>query len=243
MAKSGNDIINSTTGAFTAELLTLPICTIKTYYQNTTNKTIRQCVSEIYKSGGIKPFYNASVPAVTSQVFSSMSKYTIFNYLEKKQYKYTNRLTNGLVSGIMTSLITHPIDFFKIHYQMNKHATPEIKKHGIGVLYRGYSKSFMKVCIGSSLFFPIHFTVKDHINSYNIPYSTTLAAGITAVISTMIMHPFDYLKTKHIYNTTLYHGYNPLKYYKGLSINLLRIVPHYVIMMTVIDYMETKFNK
>lgn len=240
---NSNNIINSMTGAFVAEILTLPICTIKTQFQNTDNKTIRRTISNIYSTGGVRAFYRASIPAISSQVFSSASKYAIYSYLEDKKYKYTNRLTNGIISGILTSIITHPIDFFKVHLQMNTPIIPEFKKYGIGVMYRGYSKSFLKVCVGSSLFFPLHFTIKESVEKQNIKYSAFISSSITAIISTIIMHPFDYLKTRHIYNVSLYSSYNPLKYYRGLTLNLLRIVPHYVIMMSTIDFIEKKFKK
>ena len=64
-------------------------------------------------------------------------------------------MINGSLAGISSSVFTHPIEFIKIHKQMNKSIIGEIKIHGFGVLYRGYSKSFTKAAVGSSLFLPL----------------------------------------------------------------------------------------
>lgn len=68
---------------------------------------------------------------------------------------------------------------------------------------------------------------KDHLILANI---------LIAIISTIIITPVDYLKTFVIANNNkgsidAFRG-NP---FKGLSLNLLRIVPHFTIMMTICD--------
>jgi len=54
------------------------------------------------------------------------------------------------------------------------------------------------------------------------------------------MHPVDYLKTRHMAGLKLYDGWDPRVYYRGLSINLLRIVPHFVVTMVVIEKLKEK---
>ena len=70
---------------------------------------------------------------------------------------------------------------------------------------------------------------------YTFTENAISASFMSAIISTTIMHPIDYLKTRHIYGLPLYSGFNPFNYYKGLALNLARIVPHFVITMTTID--------
>ena len=144
--KSKNNIINSMIATTIAELITLPICTIKTNHQNNINisKThtdviIHNCsevkalirifqykntsipifytIKNIYNNGGIKAFYKASFPAITSQVFSTSSKYFLYRYLDDINYQYSNKILNGMISGIIKSFFTHPIDFLKIYWQ------------------------------------------------------------------------------------------------------------------------------
>ena len=232
---TSKNLLASAMATTIAEIISLPVGTVKTNFQNTTEKSIRDSIKKIYQQSGIRGFYVASTAAVASQVISMSSKYTFYRYLEDLNLPYSNKIINGMLSGIASSVITHPFDAIKIHLQMNTPFMPEIRRHGISVIYRGYSKTFCKVCVGSSLFFPIY----DYANSV---FKNNFYAAITSsVISTFIIHPIDYLKTRHIYGLPRYQGWNPLIYYKGLTLNLARIVPNFVIIMTMIDYLKTKF--
>jgi hypothetical protein len=234
--KNLENLKNSAISTALAEIVTLPICTVKTYYQNTSSTSIKSTIYEIYKTGGIYSFYRASVPAVLSQTFSTSSKFVMYKYLENKQLRYSNKVINGATSGIISSLMTHPMDMIKIYGQMNTPLLPEIKKNGILVFYRGYSKTFSKVLLGSSLFFPLYDFYYEKTNK-NVIYAS-VASSIT---STFVMHPVDYLKTRHVYGQKLCQGMNPLLYYKGLSLNLARIVPHFTIVMVCIDFLSNKY--
>lgn len=224
-------LINSSIATVIAELTTLPICIVKTNYQNST-QDVRGVVSKIYNQGGLRAFYRASVPSVCGQILSSSTKYAIYRKMEDIS---SNKVVNGITSGILSTLLTHPVDFVKIHYQMNLNVLTLLRENGVRVLYRGYSKSFSKVVIGSAMFYPLHDYLRD------LTSSPTLSAFGSAVISTTVMHPIDYLKTRHIYGRQLYQG-GLIKYYRGLWLNLARIVPHFTIMMTVIAYLEKKYN-
>ena len=198
-------------------------------------------------------------------MFSTSAKYTSYSYLNNTKIISHNKIINGVISGVASTLITHPIDVIKIHMQMSKPFLPELKLYGLPIFYRGYSKSFSKICISSALFFPLY----DYINNilmvkigtnnpsidsfgknfcyeetkihqqYNSINKSLIASFFSATISTIIMHPIDFLKVRHVYNQPLYIGYNLILYYKGLSLNLTRIVPHFMIVMTMIDF----FNK
>lgn len=227
---SANHVVNSAVATVVAEVMTLPICTIKTNYQN--SKTdLKSVVRSIYQRGGLAAFYKASLPAIGSQVFSTSSKYVGYRWLDKNFNFYAP--VNGLISGLVTSLVTHPIDSVKIYWQMGDKFLPDLRQHGLRLFYRGYSKTFSKMAISSPLFFPMF----DYFNNY---FKNPLLASLsTATIATIIMHPVDYLKTRHIYGLPLYESMNPLSYYRGVTLNLARIVPHFTIMMTIIKTLES----
>jgi hypothetical protein len=232
-----NNIINSSIATACAEILTMPICTIKTNYQNVynmkDNPSILNISKYIYNRGCIKSFYAASLPSISGQVFSTMSKYTLYRYFDSNpEYPIKNKFLNGMTAGIITSTITHPLDVFKVHLQMDKKININFKN-----LYKGYSKTFIKIVISSSIFFPMYDTVKQKINN------PIIASSISAIIATFIMHPVDYLKVRHMSGLPLYDGYNPKTYYRGLTINLLRIVPHFVITMQIIELLDKKIEK
>ena len=224
-----SNIINSSIATAFAEFITLPICTIKTNYQNVYNMKdkvrIMNISKNIYNMYGIKGFYRASYPAISGQIFSTMSKYTLYRYFDNSQtYPIKNKFINGMTAGIISSIVTHPLDVIKVNMQMNKNLVINFKN-----IYRGYSKTFLKISVSSSIFFPLYDTIKQKINN------PLIASSTSALVATIIMHPIDYLKTRHMSGMPLYNGYNPITYYRGLSINLLRIIPHFVITMQIIE--------
>lgn len=111
---------------------------------------------------------------------------------------------------------------------------PEFNKYGFRLFYRGYSKTFTKSSIGSVCFFPLF----DLFNTYI--ENASLSAMCSAVISTSIMQPIDYMKTRHIYGQPFRSGWSLRPYFKGLTLNLARVVPHFVITMTLIDWLKSR---
>lgn len=180
------NIINSAIATGIAEIMTLPICTIKTNYQNTNSISMLQTMKHIYNQGGIQAFYRASPAAIMSQIFSTSSKYFLYRWFENQNILYSNKVFNGLMSGIISSLLTHPIDTIKIHLQMNASFKNEFKIHGPKLLYRGYSKTFGKTAISSCLFFPLYDKIYENIGN------SLTASMMSAIISTTIMQPLDY---------------------------------------------------
>lgn len=236
LSESKKNILFSALGVSLAEIATIPICTTKTCYQNTNSNSITNTIKIMYNNGGLKSFYRASYPAIGSQVFSTTSKYFLYKYLENTNYPYSNKFLNGLISGLSVSLVTHPIDFIKIHWQMNTSIIKTFKEKGYGSIYNGYSKNLLKTTIGSLLFFPLNDTFKEYF------HNPILASACSAIISTTLCHPADYMKTRQIYGLPWFQGYNPKQYFKGLSINLIRIVPHFVIVMTTIEYLNNYYD-
>lgn len=235
------DATNAIVGTAAAELATVPLCTVKTNYQNggTMTMSARDVAKQMYLRGGFRAFYAASLPAIVGQVFSTTSKWTLYRFFQDhvaifpREYVSANTMANGVASGVLTTLITHPMDVVKIHWQMGV-------SYPRNSLYRGYSKTFTKVALASSLFFPLNDIFKRSLSESGMSLSqqTMWASSGAAVVSTIVMHPVDYLKTRHIFGQPFCHGWNIFAYYRGLAINLARIVPHFCITMTVIDWME-----
>lgn len=230
------DFRNSAIATMLAEIATLPICTTKTNYQNSNYTSIKETVKKIYKDRGLLGFYKASLPSIGGQVFSTASKFTIYKYLNSVNDNYWfSKYLNGALGGIAVSLVTHPIDSIKVHMQMDtKQIFKKISENPY-MLYSGYSKSFTKAAISGPLFFPIcdYFSKK-----FNSVFYGSLSASI---IATILMQPIDFLKTIQIYQGHIIYNKNPLVYFKGLHLNLMRIVPHFTIVMTTIDFLN-KYN-
>ena len=222
------------TGTLVAEMITLPICTLKTNYQTANNQlNIASIARNIWKSYGLRGFYNSSFAACGSQILSTGSKYVLY-----RKYNNTsigqNPFVAGLLSGITASIFTHPIDVIKLHLQKQKNFRNEFLSVGPKIFYRGYSKTLSKYAIGSMCFFPIR-------DKFLLWYNNNVVASFaTAIVSTIIIQPFDYMKTRQACGEKIFNGYSSyfLQSYKGLSLNLFRVVPHFTIMMTVTGYIE-----
>lgn len=236
-------LLNSAIGTAIAEFVMAPVCLLKTNIHNN-NQTIPQTIKEIYQNHGIKGFYSASLIAMSTQVFSTSSKYFLYKTICEKRglndTKYggltNNIFINNTFGCIIISLITHPLDCIKVNQQM--HTSQLIKKiiDDPRILYRGYSKTFFKTVISAPLFFPLQETIKSFTND------TFSASVISATIATIAMQPLDYLKNRHIYGNSLYDKQGFRIYFRGLSLNLLRVVPHFTIVISVTDYLNSKYT-
>ena len=91
MTENKNVLYASAFGTLTAELLTLPICTIKTIYQNNPYFNTVETIKHIYKQNGYIGFFSASTPAIIAQVISTSSKYTFYQKI--KEYRKTEKKT------------------------------------------------------------------------------------------------------------------------------------------------------
>ena len=255
--KTWVNTIHSLIGTFIAEMATLPICTVKTIYQTQTAgqfKTIFDTAKSIYNANGISGFYVASIPAVASQMFSTSAKYTMYKYI--CNHYNGNKYVNNTIGCIFISLCTHPLDCIKANMQKSSGATtglvnatglvqknihvfreyvvPKIKTDGYRFLYGGYSKTLTKVVISAPLFFPLSETLTD------ITGSTVFGPMAAATIGTICMQPIDYLKTRQMCDRklSLWQGWNPTPYFRGLTLNLMRVVPHFTIVMGSIRILE-----
>lgn len=228
-----NNFTVSAIATLVAELFTAPICLIRTNVINTGFQAKKISI-QIYNEGGIKAFYRASLPAVCGQVFSSASKFALYTWLNKN-YNETNdqfkRIINGIITSISVSILTHPIDSIKDHLQMGESVFYKFKIRPL-VIYDGFSKTLIKASLSGAFFFPLYELIKDKTNS-------SVISGITsAVISTILMQPLDYMKKRQIYGLTF--SYNNLRImFTGLELNLFRVIPHFTIMMFLIEKLKT----
>lgn len=222
MEKTFIDITSCILSTTVAELATLYVCTLKTKYQNSEISSIRQVMKEL-RINSIS-IYKLSRVAVFSQILSTSSKYTLYRFFEREGQK--NKIINGVAAGVITSLLIHPFDFYRIHYQMGA----SIK----GNPYRGYSMSFCKTVASSSLFMPLYDFI---LNKTSSPF---LSGIFSSLISTTLVHPLDFMKVRGIYG--LKSDINFKNCYKGLSLNLLRVVPHFTITMCLIEEFTVVLN-
>jgi hypothetical protein len=257
-------VVASGLATVVAEVVTLPICTLKTNYQNDNHNTrILEVFRKIYLTHGIAGFYRSSFAAIGSQVLSTTTKYFWYSYLNAQLLSNSNENNNnnistilgrniflkfglGAISGVLGTVMTHPIDVCKIYYQMNNKLQflTDLRTIGPRLFYRGYTKTLSKGFFGSILYYPIFDILYIWCKTYDLDdlryrYATPIAGFGSSMIATLCMQPIDYMKVRNIYGEQYLHGWNPLNYCRGLSLNMIRIVPHFMITMTGIKYLES----
>lgn len=217
-----------------AEVVTIPVCTTKTVYQtNVLHQTnsITQTFKKIYEKGGIKAFYKGTTPAFTAQILTASLRITFYEYLIRNQQ--LPFFVAGVVSAVLVTVITHPLDVVRIVWQTSAASNTTGK---LPFIYTGWTKSFYKAVIGGATFLPLRSFIKEknpNLTSFQINL-------LTAIISTTIITPIDYFKTAVIGNNKITSKDIMKNPFKGLSLNLLRVVPHFTIMMTVFDFLIKK---
>lgn len=229
-------ICASALGTLVAEISTLPICTVKTIYQNNPNLTTKSTILNIYNMNGIRGFFSASIPAITSQVVSTSSKYTIYEMIKKHRKTEKSNLLdnsiNGLISGLFGSVLTHPIECWKNFNQRNENYNKYLRttfkeksffefiKSG---LYKGYSGSIGKnIALYGSLF-PLNDFYKSKFDS------TLISAPLTTITVSFIVQPFDY------YKVVVMAGNKPNKPFRGLGLMMARSLPHFAITLYITE--------
>ena len=208
-------------GTLTAEILTIPLCTIKTVYQVNNTLNINQTINLIYKKSGYKGFFQASIPAIFSQIVSTSTKYTFYQSLKNARKTESNDIINNSINGmfgaIFGSLFSHPIDVWKNYVQRNE-------KFNLKKCYQGYSASIYKNVVLYSILFPIYDYYKLTFNSIYI------ASVLTTITVSSIIQPFDYYKTVKMAGSKI-----NTHWYRGFNLMLLRSIPHFLITMTITE--------
>ena len=228
-------LISSSIGSACAEILTLPICTVKTIYQTQilTKLTPLQIITNLYQTKGINGFFQASTPAIISQVISTSSKYylyhTIKDYRQRADSDIISNSINGALGGLLGSLPSHPFDVWKNHIQRGQ----KLLNLQIRTIYSGYSGTIMKNILLYSMLFPVYDFYKIHITN------PLIASILTSITCSLVTQPLDYYKTVLMSSHKFVGWTNP---YKGYSLMISRTIPHFMISMTITDYIKLYFK-
>lgn len=223
------NIIPSVIGTLSAEILTLPICTIKTVYQNNKSLSIKQTINQIIKNSGYKGFIQASYPAILSQVISTSTKYSFYTLIKEKRKTESSDLIsnslNGMLGGLLGSIFSHPVDVWKNYLQRNEKFN--WKSLDIKLYYQGYSASIYKNIVLYSCLFPIYDYYKSKFNSI---YLSSICTTLTV---SFIIQPFDYYKTIKMAGYKESIGLKDFS--RGFSLMLARSIPHFLITMIITE--------
>jgi hypothetical protein len=229
-------IIGYAIGSCFAEIIALPIYTIKTNYQ-TSNFSSITIIKNIYSKYGIFGFYNAVFSAIFARMVSSFIKYSLYN--EIKYYRQTdnsdlfNNMVNGCISGVFCSFFVHPIDVITNHLQRFKNFDYNLIK--IKVLYSGLTQTLIR----NFLLYSVLFSVFDY-SKYLTNNNIILSCVMTTTITSAILQPSDYIRTKFMAQQK-----EKIKFrtcWKGYHLSYIANTTHFTIAM-YISYIFTNFYK
>jgi hypothetical protein len=221
-------VFGYTFGSVIAEIVTLPIYTTRTQYLTTKNISVKQTILHIYKNYGIIGFYNAIFSAVFARIMSSSLKFLIYNELKycrgNTEQQILNNMINGCIAGISASFIVHPIDTFTNYLQRQKQINRTMLCRKI--LYAGFQKTIIRNLVLYSILFPV-FDYMKYLTYNNIG----LSCITTSLISTLILQPVDFLRTRHM--AQQYNNPSFRSCYKGFYITYLANSLHFTISMSI----------
>jgi len=225
-----SNVLPSLFGGAIAELITLPMNTIKTVYQCNKNTTYTSTYKDLVKNGNYSRLYNSSIASVLEKSIGISSRFTIYSILKDargtKQNDIFSNFINGSISGVLSLVISHPLDVVKTRLQNGSNLnSPRDWRTGY---YSGFSKALARNLTASTLMFPIY----DYCFWYsgNIFISTSL----TSLILTVIVHPLDFMKIRQINGVKI----ELASCYRGLLINIVRSNMHFGIMMFLTEYLK-----
>tara|TARA_B100001093_G_scaffold306174_1_gene292211 strand:+ start:372 stop:1217 length:846 start_codon:yes stop_codon:yes gene_type:complete len=186
-------------------------------------------------------------------------------FLDNKRANNYQRILFGSIAGIVATSFTHPIDVIKhrimCYQDINtfQEATLDLlkdNKKGFQNLFKGYGSTVTSLVP----FIAINFTIFDYLKNDMVnnkiiinPFITLSIGATSALISQTLCYPLDTIR-RRMQNKELaykngfdaatkifkYEGY--LSFYKGLSANIIRMVPNTAIRFTVFDYLINNFK-
>jgi len=232
-------------------LLTMPLDYIKNLKQNKNDKNILSIIKKIYKNKGIIGFYYGSTPMIIQTLAKTSLRFTLYNYLKNNLNTKNNILHSSMITGFCEGLfLIAPTDRIKLYNQFHKNdslynSIKNIKnKYGFSSFFKGSSFSIIKNTIGIST----RFITYEYLKKNNTPI--LLNGFLSGIVSSIISHPFDTIKTniqinnkkEPIYKeiTNIYNKGGLLGFMKGFTPRVIRVGMAQMIIFTTYDILYSK---
>jgi Mitochondrial carrier protein len=243
------NVIFSCSSAGIAELITLPLDTIKVNIQTAPNKTkIYPIIDSIWTKYGVKGFYNSVFASIGRQTTMTGIRLGLYDYYKPQK----GQIMVGAMCGLVGNLASMPFDVLKTKMQKNpKEYRTTIQsitkiynaKHLKG-FYVGLVPTVQRSMLISGVQLPLYTNLQKMIPIDNLFIRTTMVSVITTMIVTSVVYPFDLCKSIMMTQKdkqTVFQILKDLKLrkiYNGVSVGVGRAIPHFLI--TTICYEKFK---
>lgn len=175
-----------------------------------------------------------SVPLLSSVSINALSFY-LFNKTKQLCSNYSNEVeinyVSGFVSGVLSSVVIHPIEYFKIRKQCSKNFSFDLK-----TIYSGVYCTLVRESIGASVYFGVYYQTITQYNAF-------IAGGFAGMFSWLVTYPIDVVRTrialgdgKIDYKKAISKG----NLFNGLNVCMLRSFIVNGFSFTVYDYLREK---
>ena len=134
-----------------------------------------------------------------------------------------------------------------MYRQANKPIRPTLRTDGPRMFYYGFTGTLLRTFGSTTLFFPTLDLFNDLLRKHSEldqKITFALAGTLSATTTATILQPIDYIRTRwSLANTCVSTQSRPkwyqIPYFRGLSLNLLRNVPHLAITAGLIKVIES----
>lgn len=249
-----DDLLAGLTSGFATTIVTHPLDVIKIRLQLSQDSfatTLRNLHGQYYR--GIMP-----------NLIGNISAWGIYFalYGEFKRYINTstpsvNFFTASILSGVSTSILTNPIWVLKTrilgtneYKSMLDGIQQMLHQEGVLSFWKGTIPSLFQV-FQASLQITIYDNIKRHFNIHD-DLTTIYASSTSKIISTLIMYPTQVVRARlqnsHAKTTIttviqeLYSTGRLRAFYRGLSANILRVVPATCITFVVYEKVKRQLT-
>lgn len=265
------EIIAGSIGGAVGCLVGHPLDVCKVRMQAEASKvTLRFVIREMIKNEGYGSlFKGASLPVLSQGLYTSASFFGYHSTLKIMNTSASNASLSqlfiaGSFGGIISTFVTTPCEFIKIHLQMDKSRIQlgnirkiilqYTKPYGLKGLYTGLFPTMIRDSYSTGIYFSSYYSIIRKMDS-NSSSSQMLSGGIAGVFTWLGIIPFDFIKTRIQYDASYRKGilYTIKKimkeegissFFKGSSPILLRAFPvnaiTFLVYEEVIKYLHLK---
>ena len=226
------NIINGLISGYIGAIIVYPIDFIKTHIQNNI-KLLDIKFKNMYRGSFIQLI--GIGPEKTIKLFVN----------DKLTSNGINPILSGACAGCCQVLVTNPIEYIKIQYQMNLHKHMNFSK-----MFHGVQLCLARDIPFSAIYFPTYFLIKSKLDGTS-PIKYFISGLSASLPAAYLVTPMDVIKTrmqtnpveyKYVINTiqTIYKKEGFSAFWKGGYWRMAKSGPQFAITITIYEMLNFK---
>lgn len=244
-----------------SKTLVSPLDVLKTLIQvSPERRSTASVVKSLWEEDGVKGFWRGNLAGVAKLLPQATIKYFLFEELKKRSERNDEPISDGkraligATASVASQLLTYPFDVIRTRMIVNPSQYKGIfqsifkitNDEGYFGLYSGVSTIIGSVPYELSQYYINKMITQHNETDTSNPLKQVLTGATSCLFSQTIAYPFDIVRKRLMLNDPKYHGMiNTFKViikeegisglYKGIGLNLVKIVPYAVAQYALID--------